>query len=358
MIKLQRIIDKYIGAILIFVLGFFTKFETVKKEKPSKFLIIKLWALGDSVISLSLVNALKINFKGTVDVLCRDRNRAVFESYKKIHNIYGPLQIISKLRHYDIVFDCEPYLNSSAIMAFFLGKKRVGFSNQYRSKLYNVTVKFNKKQHMVQNYLDMIRALSVKFNTQSLEKLTVNKKARIKVEKYLEENSVKKSDLLIGITPGVAESASSRMWYEERFADLADLLINKMKAKIIFVDSPRNVRVVNKIIDHMKNTPLNTIGRFNLTEVFYLIEKCKIFISNDTGPMHIAAAQGCRTVGLFGPNTPGLWGPYGSNNVSIYKTTLKPAIQNDKGIFPDENREAYMGPITVKDVYKEVKALR
>ena len=50
MIKLQRIIDKYIGAILIFVLGFFTKFETVKKEKPSKFLIIKLWALGDSVI--------------------------------------------------------------------------------------------------------------------------------------------------------------------------------------------------------------------------------------------------------------------------------------------------------------------
>jgi heptosyltransferase-2 len=73
--------------------------------------------------------------------------------------------------------------------------------------------------------------------------------------------------------------------------------------------------------------------------------------------MHIAAAQGCRTIGLFGPNTPVLWGPYGKNNTSIYKTKLPPSIQNDKGIFPDENREEFMGPIKVTEVYKAVKKL-
>lgn len=357
MIKLQRFIDKYFGAIIIFILAIFTKFDSDDKTKPSKFLVIKLWAAGDSVLSLSLINAVKEKFNGSVDVLCRDRNSAVFLNYEKIDGVYRPLDIIKKIRQYDVVFDCEPYFNISAILAFFLGRKRIGFSNQYRSRLYNVCVKFDKKQHMVQNYLDMIRSLGIKYDTKKLEKLKVNKKARLNVEKYLTENSIKKTDFLVGITPGVAESASSRMWFEDRFAELGDLLTEKLNAKIIFIDSQRNNDVVNKVIDMMKHTPINASGRFSLNEVFYLIEKCKIYISNDTGPMHIAAAQGCRTIGLFGPNTPVLWGPYGKNNVSIYKTALKPSIQNDKGIFPDEKREGFMGPITVRDVFKAVKQL-
>ena len=105
----------------------------------------------------------------------------------------------------------------------------------------------------------------------------------------------------------------------------------------------------------MKNKPIDSLDKFTLKETFYLISKCRVFISNDTGPMHIAAAQGCSTIGLFGPNTPVLWAPYGKGNTAIYKTGLEPAIQNDKGIFRECNREEYMGCITVDDVFEAVK---
>lgn len=362
MVQLQRVIDKYLGGIIIFFLSLFNFLN--KSSKPKKILLIKLWAIGDSVVSLSLVKAINIKFNTKVDVLIRKRVRDVYEIHDGIGKIIdldnknSLFWILKNIRRYDVVFDCEPYLNLSAILSFFLGTKRIGFRNQYRSKIYTDTVLFNKKQHMVQNYLDMIRLFGIKYNTQNLEKLEVDKKIKNKVDIYFKSIGFKKSDLIIGITPGVAESAKSRMWYEERFAKLIDKLKTSLKAKIIFIDSKNNEDIKLKIINHMKTKQDIDGPDFGLKGAFYAISKCNIFISNDTGPMHIAAAQRCKTIGLFGPNTPVLWGPYGKNNISIYKTKLKPSIQNDKGIFPDKNRSGYMGPISVDDVYNAVKKLK
>ena len=361
MVKLQRFVDKYIGFFIVFILNLFRIFDK-KPEKRKRILVIKLWAIGDSVLTLPLIKAIKTKFKNSkVDVLTRNRIISVFQAYDNIDNIYSMdnksqfTKLLLDFRKYDVVFDCEPYLNLSAILGFILGKQRIGFSNQWRSKLYNKAVKFDKKQHMVQNYLDMVRILGVKYNTDKLESLNVNKKSKKIVNNYM-KNEVKKK-MLIGITPGVAESAKSRMWYENRFAKLSDRLIEELKAEVVFIDGPNNKKIVNNIISMMKNKPINSVGKFKLTETFYLISRCNIFISNDTGPMHIAAAQGCKTIGLFGPNTPVLWGPYGKDNIGMYKTKLAPSIQNDKGIFPDTNRKEYMDSITVNDVFNAVKKL-
>jgi len=361
MVKLQRLIDKYVGMFIVF---FFSalKFLDSKPKQHQKFLIIKLWAIGDSIITLSLIKALRTKIKGShIDILTRNRVLPVYNSYDhdKIINL-DKLQdiffLLKHIRYYDIVFDCEPYLNLSALIAFFAGKERIGFKNQFRSRLYNKTVLFNKKQHMVKNYLQMLRCIGIKYETKKLEKLQINKKYQKRIDTFLMRHKVKKTDLLIGITPGVAQSAKSRMWFEDRFAQLADKLIED-KAKIVFIDSAENKRIVAKIMKMMNNKAIDASGIFNLYEVFYLISRCKIFISNDTGPMHIAAAQGCKTIGLFGPNTPTLWAPYGKDNISIRKTKLPPSIQNDKGIFPDKNREGFMAPINVEDVYNAVKKI-
>ena len=357
MVRLQRLIDKYVGFFIVLVLGFLKIFDK-KPRKRKKILVIKLWAIGDSVLTLTLIKAIKTKFKNSaVDVLTRKRIMSVFQAYENVDCIYNMdnkkqfIKLLFSFRKYDFVFDCEPYLNLSAIFAFVLGKERIGFSNQWRSILYNKSVEFNKKQHMIQNYLDMIRVLGVKYEVEKLEQLKVDNNSKKKVDKYL-KNKVK---LLVGITPGVAESAKSRMWYENRFAKLSDKLIDELNVEVFFIDGPSNKNVTKKIISMMKNKPVNVVGKFDLTETFYLISKCDIFISNDTGPMHIAAAQRCKTIGLFGPNTPVLWGPYGKDNVAIYKTKLTPSIQNDKGVFPDTNRKEYMGPITVNDVFDAVK---
>ncbi len=357
MVKIERIIDRYLFGLLVPVLSilrFLDKKNNDKKNK--KILVVKLWAIGDSVLSLALIKALKKI--GTVDILTRKRVIDVYKSYE-INNIYDMddtkefLKLLSKGRQYDLVFDCEPYLNISAIFSFILGNKRIGFSDQWRSLLYNEKIKFRKDQHMVQNYLDMARVLGIKYDTEKLEKLSVSKKAKKKVDDFLKK--IKKP--IVGITPGVAETVKTRMWFEERFAEVADKIINELGCDVIFVDGPSNKEIVGKIISMMKEKPVNACGKFTLEETFYLISRCDVFISNDTGPMHIAAAQGCKTIGLFGPNTPILWAPYGKGNVSIYKTDKPVLIENDKGTFREGDRNEYMGPITIDDVFLTVKKL-
>jgi heptosyltransferase-2 len=348
MIVFQRFIDKFIGSFAISGLFPFRLFD--KEPKGKKVLLVKLWAIGDSILVLPMVKALKKNGYD-VDVLTRTRIRSVFDAYdidKVIDLDVEGVRILNLSRRYDYVIDCEPYLNISAIVSFFLGKQRIGFSDQWRSMLYNKKTRFMKDRHMVQNYLDMVRLIGIRYDTDKLENLQVSKKAILKVNGFVKKLKAKK---IIGITPGVAETVKSRMWFEDRFARLADKLIEKNDVTILFIDGPSNRDVVVKIRSMMRQKAIDCVGQFSLEETFYLIKKCDVFISNDTGPMHIAAAQGTRTIGLFGPNTPVLWGPYGKNNVAIYKTKLPPSIQNDKGTFLDIDRDGYMGPISVDDVY-------
>lgn len=356
MIKLQRFIDKYFGYIIIFFLSIFKVFDKEPRQKK-RFLIIKLWAIGDSVISLVLVKAIKKQYKNAeIDVLYRNQNKDIFESYS-FDNRYNMdkdfLRFLFKnLRKYDVVIDCEPYLNLSAIYSFLLGKKRIGFSDQFRSKLYTNKIKFNKKQHMVQNYLDMIRSLGKKYDTLNLEKMIISQKSSKKAEDFFKKNKIKKC---VGISVGVGGSAKNRMWYEKRFAELSDKIISELKLDIVFIDSGNNDHIVQKIKSNMKQKPFIATKNYDLKDRIAFISRCEVFISNDSGLMHVAAAQGCKTIGLFGPNTPALWGPYGKDNIGIYKTKLPPSIDNVKAVFKDENREKYMGVISVEDVFKEVK---
>ena len=107
-----------------------------------------------------------------------------------------------------------------------------------RSRLYNVTSKFNKQQHMVQNYLDLARKLGVKYNTNKLVPLVVSEKDRKAPKAFIKKNKLK--GFVVGLIPGVAESVKYRMWPEDKMAELADQLVKKLKAKVVFIDAPSN----------------------------------------------------------------------------------------------------------------------
>jgi len=355
-----RNIDKIFGKIHVLLFSFFK----LSKKKPLKFnriLVIKLWAIGDSVISLSLIRSIKEKYpNSSVEVLTTCNIKDIFK-YDKIdkqvslNSFSGYFSMLFSFNRYDIVFDCEPYFNISALISFIAGKRRVGFSDQYRSRLYTDTIKFRKEQHMVQNYLDMLRVLDIECDAGKLEKIIIPDDELKNVKAFISDEFG--DDKIVGICAGISGSVKSRMWYEDRFAELADRIVNDLSMQIVFIDSIRNKPTVEIIRGMMKQNSVSALGKFSLKEEIYLISQCDIFISNDTGPMHIAAAQGCKTIGLFGPNTPVLWAPYGKGNISIYKTELPPSIQNDKAIFEDRNREEYMGVISVDDVFEAVKQL-
>ncbi|MCV2353663.1 glycosyltransferase family 9 protein [Paucibacter sp. B2R-40] len=330
-IKIEKIIDKYIFLPLCFIFGR----KNHRKAIPNsitKILVIKFWALGDSVVLLPTLQAFKRKFPNSeVHVLAHTRNRAVFEGQDYIDNIidFSIKNILNNFRYYDICIDAEPYLNVSALICFIKGNFRIGFSHGARGKTYHIQSPFNKNQHMVQNYLDFGKIFNIDRNTDKLIPLSISSPDKVLISEYLQKVKYSTTGLTVGIAPGVAESVKFRMWPIENFAALADTLIEKYNAQVFFIDSKSNIETIRKIEFSMKNKAINSAGIFTVKQSAELISRCDIAISNDSGFMHIAAAAGVKTIGLFGPNTPVLWGPYGANNVSIWKPKIGcPFIDN------------------------------
>ncbi len=363
-----KFIDKLFGIPLCLILGLLSK-VIIKKDRAFKnILIIKLWALGDSVVLLPTLKAIRQKYpEARIDVLSKNRNKSIFEMSKDLNSLIlfefpNLFKLFFEFNKYDVIIDTEPYLNISALISWYLGVRRIGFANQTRSIIYTDKIILRKDQHMVQNYLDMVRIIDANYEEENLVKLYVDDNNKNLALNFLENNNINKKDLLIGICTATAESASkTRVWSNEKFVSLCDTLIDNYNAKIIFFGAASEKNKIEEIQKLMRNESINNCS-ISLKPSVYLMELCKIFISVDTGPMHIAAAQGVKTIGLFGPNTPKLWAPYGKGNISIYKNVeCSPCIINDKGYMPDclrkTDRYLCMNLISVDKIIKEVERI-
>lgn len=362
-IDIYKHIDKYLGIPACWILGIISKLRPTPRKEPKSIALLKLWALGDSVVSLPMLRALRNRYPDAkIEVVARKRNEAIYRHNKDINAIVlfepGNWWIVFKcFRKYDAVIDAEPYLRLSALLSWWLAPRRMGFAHQQRSIIYTDKSDFRHDQHMVNNYLDLIRPLDAAYSSDKLIPVEVAESDENAAETFLKQNKITKKDLLIGLCVGAAESARSRMWPAERFAELADKLAKERKAKILFTGSPNEAELIENVRKQMKQKSINSAGKLSLMAGIALIGKCNVFISNDTGPMHIAAAQGVKTIGLFGPNVPVLWRPYGPGNIDVYhRVWCSPCIINDKGLTPDclrkENRYECIKLISIDEVYE------
>ncbi|MCH8329275.1 MAG: glycosyltransferase family 9 protein [Nanoarchaeota archaeon] len=338
-VDLIKFLDKYPGSLLCLFLSISRLFRHKKNHKYNKILLIQLWGIGETILTLPAIEALRKQYKkSNIDILVTERNKEVYYKNKFIDNVKVlklnlfsiKLFILKNLKKYDLVIDMEEYLNISAIIAFYTGKERIGYSHGIRSKLYTETVDYNDRQHVVYTFLDLLKPLGIKKTVDSLPKLDYSTNDKKNIDSLLRKFNIGKKDFLVGFGVGAAESAKSRMWPKERFAKLADYLIRKYRAKIILIGNKEE----KKLIDELQNLIINKNNSFNITglvntrEMFYLISRCKLFIGNDSGPMHVSAAQGVRTIGLFGCNLPVRFAPFGKNNYSVYKKSTQDACIN------------------------------
>jgi len=369
-VRIIKSIDNYIGSALCTILSLFSAHQNEYVTK--RILMIQLWGIGETILTLPTISALRKKFsKSEIDLICTKRNCEVYynQHINKVITIkLNPFSIVwlilKNYKKYDLVIDFEEYLNISAIIAFFTGEFRIGFSNQIRSSLYNKKVRYNDKQHVVQTHLDLVKLLDANLDTDKLIKLNYSSKDKKVIEQILKELKIKKDDFIIGFGAGAAESAKSRMWPPQNFADLTIGLAKKYKnPKIILFGTKEEKELNDNITKLIKNNEIaenvyNLAGKLALRQTFALVEKCRLFISNDTGAMHIAAAQGVKTIGLFGPNLPIRWKPYGNKNLHVYKGRIckySPCINVHKGEVPEcrfGTNNKCMKAIRVKDILK------
>ena len=255
-------------------------------------------------------------------------------------------------------FDLAIFLQNAieaAIIAWLAGIPiRAGYNSDGRGILLTHSVKRTneiRKVHQVYYYLEMLKSLGFQ-STGSNIKPKLNNDYLTIAEDILNQYHVKKDDILIGIAPG-ATYGPAKMWFPERFAAVADKLINDFSARVILFGSGKDRERTDLVQQHSKNNFINTAGETSLKEAIALIARCDLFISNDSGLMHLAGALDIPLVAIFGSTNPVTTSPVGEKSVVIYKdVSCSPCL---KKVCPTDFR--CMDLIGVDDVYDAAKIL-
>ncbi len=120
---------------------------------------------------------------------------------------------------------------------------------------------------------------------------------------------------IIAVHPG--GPSLIKRWPAERYAQLADHLSREHNARIILVGGKGEERIAGSILSRMDENATDLSGQTRLGQLAAVLQKADLFIGNDSGPMHLAAACGTRVIGLFGPTSPQRFGPYGEHCAAL-----------------------------------------
>jgi ADP-heptose:LPS heptosyltransferase len=369
--SVQRAIDRYFGGAICLLIWLFRKLfkknNRILTNDVRKIACIKLWAIGESVLILPMLHEIhQIYPKATIDVICTPQNSEVFTQLLyinrvRIYSLWRLLSLIFKSKEYDLVFDAEPFFCFSALLTWRLAKYSVGFSHGVRSHLYDRAIKYNDSQHIVQTYCDMLVGIGIGTPPKpaALQQLAFTNNDSEYINKLLVD--VPSDASRIVFSAGSGPSNPERRWASENFISLGRRLISSSNAKIILIGGKDEVSLNSSIAEELSFNCLDLTSKLSLKQLFALLKVISVFVGNDSGPMHISAAQGAPTIGLFGPNTPVRFAPFGKSNVSIYHNTEIPIINVHRGKFGTKQERANsaiaMQHITVDEVYFTVMNL-
>lgn len=335
---IEKVIDRCIGIPICFFLGLFKKsFNKSKDADVKKILFIKIFGFGNIILSLPAVNAIKKKYpKAKICYLTDLVNKDILEGHPLIDRvvyyksklkgiIYNTIKLLLYLRKqkFDIIFDFEQFCRISSIISYLSGTKlKIGFNTkgQGRGHLYDIKVRCNNNQHVVKTFCDISKAVGIKSIDTNLVKLHFSNEDKKFINQFLQKNKLKNNTKLVGIHAGSGINVLGKRWDKKNFAQLADYLIKRYKVKIYFTGSKAEDNLIKNIIKLMKEKgSINAINLFTIKQLAYLVSKSDLFISNCTGPLHLASMMNTPIIGFYGPSTPLWYGPLSKKKIVLYK---------------------------------------
>ncbi len=337
-------------------------------------LIIKLSAIGDVVQTLPALEALKQRFPDSrITWVVEEAAAGILEGHPLIdrllisqrktwfNRLANPLTFVSGMKgiiafirelrrtRYDIAIDFQGLLKSGVLIGLARAFRKIGFdrTREYSSLFLNERLPaYDVEKHALERYLDVARYLGA---VDPLPACTLPiDRERAAMEQRL-KNTAPGRPLVI-LNP--VARWMTKLWPERNFARLADRLIRERKAVVVFTGSGADRDTVDRILSLMKEKgAFNWAGETTLKELAALSSLADVFITTDTGPMHLAAAAGARVVALFGPTAPWRTGPYGpSHSVVRAGSECSPCFQRKRC----ERNVLCMTGITVEEVLRAV----
>ena len=298
-------------------------------------LIVKLSAIGDVVHTLPLLEVLRENFPWAridwvveeeasvllvghkaIDHLIVSRRKTWQRGILKARNRKATLnEIIRFLRElraieYDMVIDLQGLFKSGLLTGLSRGKRKIGFTGGREGSSFFLSEKpipVDYDQHALERYLKAADVLECRKKVWKGE-IPVSRTEKEAIDRVILETGLKNRPLT-AINP--MARWGTKLWEPEKFARLADRIEKELGSGVIFTGGGQDRAAINGIMEMMKGSPINLAGRTSLKELACLYSGCRLLITTDTGPMHMAVAMGCPVVALFGPTAPWRTGPYG-----------------------------------------------
>jgi heptosyltransferase-2 len=227
-----------------------------------------------------------------------------------------------KKKRFDLALILHP-TNRVHLITFFAGiHRRVGY-NKKLGFLLTDRIKHTKQlgeKHELEYNLDLVRFLGIEPRDKGLF-MPLKPEAEKWAQELLNQEGIKETDKLLVLHPGA--SCPSKIWPNDRFAQVADKLIDKYGFKALIVAGPKDTTLAENVVKKMHNSAINLAGQISVSQLASILKRCQLFISNDSGPVHIASALNSPVISIFGRKQPGLgpkrWGPLGMRNRVIHK---------------------------------------
>lgn len=287
---------------------------------PRNILVIDFGQLGDVVLSLPALRAIRQRFphaqitvaagKPAADIVrLSGYSNEVFEVDRvalrdgwKLLSIARIIKIVGQVRkaRFDFVIDLHS-LSETNLLGFLSGApqrlyaRRPGRSLDYLSNFKPRPPTESKESHLVDRYLDVLRPLGLE-NVPRTPRLKTSPAANSSVEALFKREKIDSGSLLVGLFPGAG--FEGRRWPLERFAELADYLIRNDRVRVLVFAGPEETHLVGTMRSIF---PASTIffDRLTISQLISAQARLTLFISNDTGPSHTAAAAGAPVIVLM-----------------------------------------------------------
>ena len=261
---------------------------------------------------------------------------------------------------FDVVFDFS--LNSSfGFLSAACGiKKRVGFDYRKRGRFltHRVPLVGYEEKHVVEYYLDLLRAVQIPIKTTQI-KLDVPHRDIQWAKEWLESHKIDPTKPLIAVLPGGGASwgkaAKNKRWAPLNYAHLIDKIIENFDAAIILMGDSKEEELCREVVS-LAHFPLHfAVGETSLLGLAALFLRCQWAIVNDGGPLHVAVAVGTKTVSIFGPVDPQVYGPYPAANHTVVQKGLpcQPCYRRFR--MPPCSHISCLRDLSVEEVYRKVQ---
>lgn len=336
---------------------------------PKKIIVRMPNWLGDLVMATPVLHDLRNRFPHAhITAMCQGGVGGLLQENPHVDEIYsfsrpsgwihrsGRKELIENLRHGE--YDLGILLTNSFSSAWWFWKGhipyRLGFATHWRSFLLTKAVPLPKKlqtQHLVLTYKALLEPLGIAISNTAPE-LFVSKAESLAAQDLLAKfGIIYGKNIIVGINPGAAYG-SAKCWLPDRFEEVARKLLENEDVCLVFFGDKTGAPLVDDICQKLPQRTVNLAGKTSLRELVALTQLSSIFLTNDSGPMHIAAALKKPLVALFGSTSDVKTGPYGGGTVIHKHVECSPCYKRE---CPIDFR--CMKRIGVDEVYAEIQKL-